>query len=83
MRRFLIVGVLLGVMVAAFAACSDTGSDEETAALQVKADTYEIGGIEEQSTRPDHLRERSAICGHHRDSRRHRFQCRQSEPFVE
>jgi len=48
MRRFLIVGVLLGVVVVAFTACSDSGSDPETAALQVKADTYEIGRIEEQ-----------------------------------
>ena len=48
MRRFLTVGVLLGVVVVAFAACSDSGSDEETAGLQLKADTYEIGRIEEQ-----------------------------------
>ena len=48
MRRFLIAGVLLGVVVVAFAACSDPGSDAETDALQLKADTYEIGRIEEQ-----------------------------------
>ena len=48
MRRFLIAGVLLGVVVVAFSACSDPGSDDETAGLQLKADTYEIGRIEEQ-----------------------------------
>ena len=48
MRRFLIAGVLLGVVVVAFAACSDAGSDDETAALQLQADRYDIGRIEEQ-----------------------------------
>jgi ketosteroid isomerase-like protein len=48
MRRFLIACVLLGVVVVAFAACSDSGSDAETAALQLKADRFEIGRIEEQ-----------------------------------
>ena len=48
MRRFLIAGALLGVVVVAFSACSDPGSDDETAGLQLKADTYEIGRIEEQ-----------------------------------
>jgi len=48
MRRFLIAGVLLGVVVVAFTACSESSSDHETAALQMKADTYEIGRIEEQ-----------------------------------
>jgi len=48
MRRFLITGVLLGVVVVAFSACSESSSDAETAALQMKADTYEIGRIEEQ-----------------------------------
>ena len=48
MRRFLIVGVLLGVVVVALTACSDSSSDSETAGLQLKADTYEIGRIEEQ-----------------------------------
>jgi ketosteroid isomerase-like protein len=48
MRRSLIAGVLLGVVVVAFAACSDSGSDAETAALQLKADRFEIGRIEEQ-----------------------------------
>jgi ketosteroid isomerase-like protein len=48
MRRFLIAGVLLGVVVVAFAACSDSGSSPEAAALQEKADTYDIGRIEEQ-----------------------------------
>ena len=48
MRRFLIAGVLLGVVVVAFTACSDPSSDDETAALQLKADTYDIGRIEEQ-----------------------------------
>ena len=47
MRRLMIVGVL-GVMVVSLAACSDSSSDPETTALQVKADTYEIGRIEEQ-----------------------------------
>jgi ketosteroid isomerase-like protein len=48
MRRFLIAGVLLGVVVAAFAACSDPSSDSETAGLQLKADKYEIDQIERQ-----------------------------------
>ena len=48
MRKFLIAGVLLGVVVVAFAACSDPSSDSETAGLQLKADTYDIGRIEEQ-----------------------------------
>ena len=48
MRRFLIAGALLGVVVVAFAACSDSGTDADTDALQLKADTYEIGRIEEQ-----------------------------------
>jgi ketosteroid isomerase-like protein len=48
MRRFLIVGVLLGVVVFSYAACSDSSSDSETAALQLKADRYEIGQIEEK-----------------------------------
>jgi len=48
MRRFLITGALLGVVVVAFSACSESSSDDETAALQMKADTYEIGRIEEQ-----------------------------------
>lgn len=47
MRRLLIVGVL-GVMVVSFAACQDSSSDAETTALQLKADRYEIGRIEEQ-----------------------------------
>ena len=47
MRKFLIAGVLLGVVVVAFTACSDPSSDDETAALQLKADTYDIGRIEE------------------------------------
>jgi ketosteroid isomerase-like protein len=45
MRRLLIVGVL-GVMVVSLAACGDSGSDAETAALQLKADKYEIEQIE-------------------------------------
>ena len=45
MRKLLIVGVL-GVMVVSFAACGDSGSDAETAALQLKADKYEIEQIE-------------------------------------
>ena len=48
MRRFLIAGVLLGVVVVSLAACGDSSSDSETAGLQLKADTYEIGRIEEQ-----------------------------------
>lgn len=48
MRRFLIAGVLLGVVVVAFAACSDSGSDADIAALQLRADRYDIGRIEEQ-----------------------------------
>ena len=47
MRRLLIAGVL-GAMVVSFAACQDSSSDAETAALQLKADKYEIGRIEEQ-----------------------------------
>jgi hypothetical protein len=35
-------------MVVSFAACQDSSSDAETAALQLKADKYEIGRIEEQ-----------------------------------
>jgi len=45
MRRLLIVGVL-GVMVVSLAACGDSGSDAETAELQLKADKYEIEQIE-------------------------------------
>ena len=45
MRKLLIVGVL-GVMVLSLAACGDSGSDAETAALQLKADKYEIEQIE-------------------------------------
>ena len=45
MRRLLIVGVL-GVMALSLAACGDSGSDAETAALQLKADKYEIEQIE-------------------------------------
>ena len=45
MRKLLIVGVL-GVMVVSFAACGDSSSDAETAALQLKADKYEIEQIE-------------------------------------
>ena len=45
MRKLLIVGVL-GVMVVSLAACGDSGSDAETAALQLKADKYEIEQIE-------------------------------------
>ena len=45
MRKLLIVGVL-GVMVVSFAACGDSSSDSETAALQLKADKYEIEQIE-------------------------------------
>ena len=45
MRRLLIVGVL-GVMAVSFAACGDSGSDAETAELQLKADKYEIEQIE-------------------------------------
>lgn len=48
MRRLLIVGVLLGVVVVSFAACSDSSSDSESAALQLRSDKYEIGRIEEQ-----------------------------------
>ena len=48
MRRFLIAGVLLGVVVVAFAACQGSSLDAETDALQLKADKYEIGRIEEQ-----------------------------------
>lgn len=48
MRRRLIVGVLLGVAIVSFAACSDPSSDSETAALQMRSDRYEIGRIEEQ-----------------------------------
>ena len=47
MRRFLIAA-LLGVAVVSFAACGESSSDSESAALQMKADTYEIGRIEEQ-----------------------------------
>jgi ketosteroid isomerase-like protein len=47
MRRLMIVGVL-GVMAVSFAACQGSGSDAETTALQLKADKYEIGRIEEQ-----------------------------------
>jgi len=45
MRRLLIVGVLVG-MVLSLAACGDSSSDAETAALQLKADKYEIEQIE-------------------------------------
>ena len=48
MRRRLIVGVLLGVAIVSFAACSDPSSDSETAGLQMRSDRYEIGRIEEQ-----------------------------------
>ena len=48
MRRLLIVGVLLGVVVVSFAACSDRNADSEMSALQLRSDTYEIGRIEEQ-----------------------------------
>ena len=47
MRKLLIVGVL-GVMVVSFAACGDSSSDAETAALQRKADSYEIDSIEKR-----------------------------------
>lgn len=47
MRKLLIVGVL-GVMVVAFAACGDSGSDAETDALQRKADSFEIDSIEKR-----------------------------------
>lgn len=47
MRRLLIV-VVLGVVVVSFASCGDSSSDAETDALQLKADRYEIGRIEEQ-----------------------------------
>jgi ketosteroid isomerase-like protein len=43
----MIVGVL-GVMAVSFAACQGSSSDAETTALQLKADKYEIGRIEEQ-----------------------------------
>ena len=45
MRKLLIVGVL-GVLALSLAACGDSGSDAETAALQLKADKYEIEQIE-------------------------------------
>ena len=45
MRRLLIVGTL-AAMVVSFAACGDSSSDDETAALQLKADRYEIEQIE-------------------------------------
>ena len=45
MRRLLIVGVL-AAMAVSFAACGDSSSDAETAALQLKADKYEIEQIE-------------------------------------
>lgn len=48
MRRFLIAGVLLGVVVIAFSACGNSSPDAETDALQLKADKYDIGRIEEQ-----------------------------------
>ena len=48
MRRFVITAVLLGVVVVAFASCGDSSPDAETDALQLKADKYEIGRIEEQ-----------------------------------
>jgi ketosteroid isomerase-like protein len=48
MRRLLIVGVLLGVVVVTFTSCGGSSSDAETDALQLKADEYEIGRIEEQ-----------------------------------
>ena len=48
MRKFLIAGVLLGVVVVAFTACGDSSPDAETDGLQLKADKYEIGRIEEQ-----------------------------------
>lgn len=47
MRRLLLVGVL-GVLAISLAACGGSGSDAETAALQMKVDRYEIGQIEEQ-----------------------------------
>ena len=45
MRRLLIVGVF-GVVVVSLVACGDSSSDAETAALQLKADKYEIEQIE-------------------------------------
>jgi hypothetical protein len=47
MRRLLIVGVL-GLLAVSFAACGDSSSDAETAALQQKADRYEIDQIEKR-----------------------------------
>jgi hypothetical protein len=47
MRRLLIVGVL-GVLAVSFAACGDSSPDAETTALQLKADRYEIDGIEKR-----------------------------------
>jgi ketosteroid isomerase-like protein len=47
MRRLLIV-VVLGVVVVSFASCGDSSPDAETDALQLKADKYEIGRIEER-----------------------------------
>jgi hypothetical protein len=47
MRRLLIAGVL-GVMVVSFVACGDSSSDAENAALQLKADRYEIDQIEKR-----------------------------------
>lgn len=48
MRRFLMVGVFFGVAVVSLAACGDSSSDPETATLQLKADTLDIGLIEVQ-----------------------------------
>lgn len=47
MRRLLIV-VLLGIVVVSFASCGDSSSDAEIDALQLKADQYEIGRVEER-----------------------------------
>ena len=47
MRRLLIV-VVLGVAAVSFASCGDSSSDAEGDTLQLKADRYEIGRIEEQ-----------------------------------
>ena len=47
MRRLSIV-VVFGVMVVSLVACGDSSSDAETAALQLKADKYEIEQIEKR-----------------------------------
>jgi ketosteroid isomerase-like protein len=47
MRKFLIAGVL-GVMVVSFVACGNSSSDADSAALELKADRYEIDQIEKK-----------------------------------